>query len=61
MSESARTSRLDLRMELGQVTESVEVQASAPLLESESSTVGQFIEHKTVVNMPLTGRRACRK
>jgi Carboxypeptidase regulatory-like domain len=55
--ESARVSRLDIAMQLGQVTETIEVMASTPLLESESSTVGQFIEHKTVVDMPLTGRR----
>jgi hypothetical protein len=55
--ESARVSRIDLTMEIGQVNEAVEVKASTPLLESESSTVGQFIEHKTVVDMPLTGRR----
>jgi hypothetical protein len=55
--ESARVSRLDVKMELGQVTEAVEVTGAAPLLESESSTVGQFIEHKTVMDMPLTGRR----
>jgi hypothetical protein len=55
--ESARTGRLDIALELGQVTEAVEVRASTPLLESESSTVGQFIEHKTVMDMPLTGRR----
>src|SRR5205085_9109111 len=55
--ESARVSRLDIKMELGQVSEAIEVQASTPLLESESSTVGQFIEHETVVDMPLTGRR----
>ncbi len=55
--ESARVSRIDVGMELGAVSEAVEVTASTPLLESESSTVGQFIEHKTVVDMPLTGRR----
>src|SRR5262249_46736360 len=55
--ESARVSRLDVKMEIGQVNEVVEVSASTPRLESESSTVGQFIEHKTVVDMPLTGRR----
>jgi len=55
--ESARTVRLDIAMEIGAVTEAVEVKASTPLLDSESSTIGQFIEHQTVVNMPLTGRR----
>ena len=55
--ESARVARIDIGMELGQLSETIEVKASTPLLESESSTVGQFIEHKTVVDMPLTARR----
>jgi hypothetical protein len=55
--ESARTIRVDIAMEIGAVKDAIEVHASAPLLESESATVGQFIENKTVVNMPLTGRR----
>ena len=55
--ESARTARIDIQMELGTVKDTVEVNASAELLESESSTVGQFIENKTVIDMPLTGRR----
>ena len=55
--ESARVTRIDVAMELGAVSEAVEVKGSTPLLESESSAVGQFIEHKTVVDMPLTGRR----
>ena len=58
MVELGRVARLDLELELGQVTEIVEVVGSIPLVESESSTVGQFIEHKTVTDMPLNGRRA---
>ncbi|MCB1019758.1 MAG: TonB-dependent receptor [Acidobacteria bacterium] len=56
--ELGRVTRLDIALELGQVSETVEVVGSAPLLESESSTVGQFIENKTVTDMPLNGRRA---
>jgi hypothetical protein len=55
--ELGRVTRLDIAMEVGQVTETVEVVGSAPLLESETSTVGQFIENKTVTDMPLNGRR----
>ncbi len=55
--ELGRVVRLDVTLQLGQVTESVEVSAAAPLLESETSTVGQFIENKTIVDMPLNGRR----
>jgi len=56
--ELGRTTRLDISLEVGEVTETVEVTADVPLLESETSTVGQFIENKTVTDMPLNGRRA---
>jgi hypothetical protein len=55
--ELGRVARLDISLEVGQVSETVEVVGSAPLLESETSTVGQFIENKTVTDMPLNGRR----
>lgn len=55
--DSGRVVRLDMVMELGQVQEKVEVTGAAPLLESETSTLGQFIENKTVTDMPLNGRR----
>ena len=55
--ELGRVTRLDLSLELGQVAQTVEVSGAAPLLESESSTVSQFIENKTIVDMPLNGRR----
>ncbi len=55
--ELGRTSRLDLTLPLGQTTESVTVSSAVPLLESDSSTVGQFIENKTIADMPLNGRR----
>jgi hypothetical protein len=55
--ELGRTSRLDLTLQLGQLAQSIEVSGAAPLLESETSTAGQFIENKTIVDMPLNGRR----
>jgi hypothetical protein len=55
--ELGRTIRLDIAMQLGQVTERVEVTGTAPMLESESSSVGQLIENKTIADMPLNGRR----
>ena len=55
--ELGRVTRLDITLALGQVNESVNVTGTAPLLESESSTVGQFIENKSIVDMPLNGRR----
>jgi hypothetical protein len=55
--ELGRTVRLEIALSVGQVTESVVVSGQAPLLESENATVGQFIENKTVRDMPINGRR----
>ncbi|MFB3825181.1 MAG: carboxypeptidase regulatory-like domain-containing protein [Bryobacteraceae bacterium] len=49
---------LDLALELGNITETVSVTAEAPLLESSSSTIGQFVDSRAVAEMPLAGRRA---
>jgi hypothetical protein len=56
--ETGTTSTIDIKLELGQVTETVNVSASAPLLESESSSVGQLIENKFILNMPIETRRS---
>ena len=49
---------LDIRLEVGEVTETVNVQAATPLLESETSSVGQLIERAQVANLPVESRRA---
>src|SRR5207249_9696601 len=43
-------------MEVGQVTESVEVQANATLVETRSQGVGQVIENARILELPLNGR-----
>src|SRR3989440_7862781 len=43
-------------MEAGAVNETVQVEAAAPLLESNTSSVGQVIESKSVSDLPLNGR-----
>jgi hypothetical protein len=48
--------RLDFVLKPGAVSETVEVSASAALLDSETSTVGQVISNKSIVEMPLNGR-----
>jgi hypothetical protein len=48
--------RVDLTMGVGQVSETLEVTAQAPLLESESSSLGTVVNQKLVNELPLNGR-----
>lgn len=56
--ETGVPSRADVRLELGGTTEVVTVEAEAPLLKTESSSVGNVVRRETIANMPLVGRRA---
>jgi hypothetical protein len=55
--ETGKVVRIDFVLEVGQVTETVTVSGAPPLLDTESAGVGQFVESKTVLDMPLDGRR----
>jgi hypothetical protein len=46
----------DLVLPLGQVAETVEVTSSEPLLETQTSDVGQVIGNKSIENLPLNQR-----
>jgi len=48
--------QVNLTMQIGQVAEAVEVTAQAPLLESESSSLGTVINTQLVNQLPLNGR-----
>jgi hypothetical protein len=49
--------RVDVKMQVGQLTESVTVSAAgATLLNSESAALGQVLEQKPIVELPLNGR-----
>lgn len=50
------TRRVDAHMTIGQLAETVSVQASAPLLNTENAISGQVIESKRVTELPLNGR-----
>ena len=54
--ELNQVAEVDFNMETGAVSETVEVQALAPLLEPSTSSVGQVIETKAVSDLPLNGR-----
>jgi hypothetical protein len=49
--------RVDVKLQVGQVTESVTVSAAgATLLNAESAAIGQVIDQKPIVELPLNGR-----
>ena len=51
-----QTARIDLTMEIGALTETIEIKGEAPLLESTSSAMGQVIENRSITNLPLNAR-----
>jgi hypothetical protein len=51
-----QTVRLDIALQVGNVSESVEVSAQADLLQAENASVGTVIENKGVTELPLNGR-----
>jgi Carboxypeptidase regulatory-like domain/TonB dependent receptor-like, beta-barrel len=54
--EVGQTARLDFSLKVGAVSETVEVTSQATLLNSETTDVGQVIDGKRIVEMPLNGR-----
>ncbi len=48
--------RLDIKLAIGTATESVQVEASSPVLVTDGSSVGQVVENVAITNMPLNGR-----
>ena len=49
---------INVTLEVGQVAETVEVQANATLVETRSTGVGQVIENERILELPLNGRQA---
>ncbi|MBI4905442.1 MAG: TonB-dependent receptor [Acidobacteria bacterium] len=52
----AQTARLDFVLKTGTVVESITVASTAALLDSETASVGQVIDNKRIVELPLNGR-----
>src|SRR4051812_45974626 len=48
--------RVDLQLQVGAVTETVEVTGAASAVEADSSSRGHVIANQSIVNLPLNGR-----
>jgi carboxypeptidase family protein len=48
---------INVVLEVGQVTETVEVQANAALVETRTTTIAQVIDNQRVLELPLNGRQ----
>ncbi len=51
-----QTVRVDIELQVGQVTETVDVKASALTIDTDTATVGQTVNQKQVTELPLDGR-----
>jgi hypothetical protein len=54
--EAKQIVRLDFKLDVGAIEESLEVTARSPILQTESATVGSVISGTTVGALPLNGR-----
>ncbi|MCC6858692.1 MAG: TonB-dependent receptor [Bryobacterales bacterium] len=54
--ETQQKARVDFTMQIGEVTEKIEVAASAVALQTEDASIGSVVENKRVVDLPLNGR-----
>jgi Carboxypeptidase regulatory-like domain/TonB dependent receptor len=50
--------RIDVKLQVGAVTQTVEVVSGASLVQTEDQSVSQVIDKHTIVDMPLNGRQA---
>jgi hypothetical protein len=55
--ETGVPARVDVKLEVGALTEKVTVEAAAALIQTESSAVGAVVENRTIIDMPLIDRR----
>ncbi len=52
----AQTAEINVPLEVGALTETVEITAETPLLDTASSTLGEVVNEITTENLPLNGR-----
>ena len=58
--EVEQTAVIRITLEVGAISETVEVSAEAPLIESTTSSMGQVIDNQKMINLPLNSRNPYR-
>ncbi len=54
--ETGQGARADITLQAGAVTEQVEITAVTPVVSAEDSTIGNVVDQKKIVELPLNGR-----
>jgi outer membrane receptor protein involved in Fe transport len=52
----SQTARVDVSLTVGDVASTVTVDATAPVVQSETSSIGSVVDNRQVQNLPLNGR-----
>jgi hypothetical protein len=56
--ETGVPTRVDMKLEVGAITEKITVESTAPLVQADTAAVGTVVEGQTIEDMPLIDRRA---
>ncbi len=56
----AQTAKIDVTLQVGEVSESITVTGAPPILDTQTSSIGQVITGQTVQDLPLNGRSTFR-
>jgi hypothetical protein len=54
--QTQTTTKIDLALQIGELTQTVEVTSQTPLLQPETSSLGQVIDERKTTELPLNGR-----
>jgi hypothetical protein len=52
----AQTARVDFKLELGTISETIQAVGTAPMLNTEDTVIGTVIDNKRILELPLNGR-----
>ncbi len=55
--EVGQRARVDIKLDVGSVSQEVTVQGTSPLLSTDDATLGQFIDGRKIRELPIPGKR----